>query len=810
MKKSFELSPDNVYRSYDLSDLNFSTTDDLVACREFVGQERSLRSIQFGLGMEHEGYNLFLVGPPGVGKKSVIRKILPEIANSKPSPPDWCFVYNFSDPSEPKAISFPTGMGWVFKKDIEELLETIKVNIPKAFETKEYEEEKQAIFKRYQREKDDVFDDLNKRAADEEVQLQFTPTGIISIPLFRGSPLSQEEYNKISDQQREELRAKKERIEEEVAKAIKNIRRIDKEVSEKVKELENKVALFAVRDLLESIREKYKFHPDVIDYFDMLQKHKLENIETFLPERRGEDFGAIPFLTPQQKPTFTEYKVNVFIDNSKALGAPVVFETNPTYTNLFGSIEKESRFGLLVTDFTMIRPGSIAKANGGYLVLNALDVLKYPFVWDTLKKALENQELRIEDVYQQYGLMGTTGLRPQPIKLNFKVIITGNPYLYYLLYNYDEDFKKLFKVKADFDSVVEAKNDNLSQYVCTIKSICDSNKLKQFDRNGVETILEYSSRLAGDQNKLSLDFGSLSKIIREASYWSNIESVNNYVSRKHVEKAIDEKVYRSNLIEEKILEMIKNGMILVDTKGEVTGQINGLAVYSIGDYAFGKPSRITCETFMGTEGVVNIERQAKLSGNIHDKGVLILSGYIGRRYAQEKPLSLSATLAFEQSYEMVEGDSASAAELIAIISSLSGIPIKQSIAITGSVNQKGDIQPIGGVNEKIEGFYHICKANGLTGDQGVIIPHQNVRNLMLKKDVVEAIRKGEFHVYSVETVDQAIEILTGREAGERKTNGKFEKGSVNNAVDQRLLQLAEEYGKFARQQQSKKENKDEK
>jgi len=458
----------------------------------------------------------------------------------------------------------------------------------------------------------------------------------------------------------------------------------------------------------------------------------------------------------------------------------------------------------------MIRPGSIAKANGGYLVLNALDVLKYPFVWDTLKKALENQELRIEDVYQQYGLMGTTGLRPQPIKLNFKVIITGNPYLYYLLYNYDEDFKKLFKVKADFDSVVEAKNDNLSQYVCTIKSICDSNKLKQFDRNGVETILEYSSRLAGDQNKLSLDFGSLSKIIREASYWSNIESVNNYVSRKHVEKAIDEKVYRSNLIEEKILEMIKNGMILVDTKREVTGQINGLAVYSIGDYAFGKPSRITCETFMGTEGVVNIERQAKLSGNIHDKGVLILSGYIGRRYAQEKPLSLSATLAFEQSYEMVEGDSASAAELIAIISSLSGIPIKQSIAITGSVNQKGDIQPIGGVNEKIEGFYHICKANGLTGDQGVIIPHQNVRNLMLKKDVVEAIRKGEFHVYSVETVDQAIEILTGREAGEGKTNGKFEKGSVNNAVDQRLLQLAEEYGKFARQQQSKKENKDEK
>lgn len=807
MKKPYELSPDNVYHKYDLGDLNFKTTDDLEACMEFVGQERSLRSIHFGLGMEHAGYNLFLVGPPGVGKKSVIKKVLSEIANTKHSPPDWCFVYNFNDPSGPKAISFPTGMGKVFKKDIEELLETIKLNIPKAFETKEYEEEKQAIFKRYQREKDDVFDELNKRAADEEVQLQFTPTGIISIPLFRGSPLSQEEYNKINDQQREELRAKKERIEEEVAKALKKIRKIDKEASEKVKELENKVALFAVRDLLESIREKYKSHTDVIDYFDMMQKHKLENIETFLPERRGEDFGGFPFIGAQQKPTFTEYKANVFIDNSRTSGAPVIFETNPTYTNLFGSIEKESRFGLLVTDFTMIRPGSIAKANGGYLVLDALDVFKYPFVWDALKKALENQELRIEDVYQQYGLMGTTGLRPQPIKLNLKVIITGNLYLYYLLYNYDEDFKKLFKVKADFDSVVEVRNDNLSEYVCTIKSICDSNKLQQFDRSGVETILEYSSRIAGDQYKLSLDFGSLSKIIREASYWSNLDSNNSYVSRKHVETAIDEKVYRSNLIEEKILEMIKNGMILVDTKGEVTGQINGLAVYSIGDYAFGKPSRITCETYMGTDGVVNIERQAKLSGNIHDKGVLILSGYIGRRYAQEKPLSLSATLAFEQSYEMVEGDSASAAELIAIISSLSSIPLKQNIAITGSVNQKGEIQPIGGANEKIEGFYHVCKAHGLTGEQGVIIPHQNVRNLMLKKDLVEAIGKGEFHVYSVKTVDEAIEILTGKEAGKRKANGKFGKGTVNYSVDQRLLQLAEDYRKFARQNQSKKDNK---
>jgi lon-related putative ATP-dependent protease len=807
MKKIKGLSGHDVYRRFELKKLGFKTTDELSPCKEFIGQERSYKAIKFGLGMEHGGYNLYLAGPPGVGKMSVINEILTKLAKEKPTPPDWCYVFNMHEPNEPKAIRFPTGMGKVFRKDMEELLELMKSEIPKAFEKKEFEEQKMNITNEFQRNKNIIFDELHKKAAKEEMQLQFSPTGILTIPLFREKPLSQEEYNKLSESQKEDIRRRKERLEEEIAKSIKQARKLEKEAMDKVKELENKVALFSVRDILDNIREKYSSHPDVIDYLDMVQKHMLENIDNFLPDSGRDAGGALPFRIPQQQPTFTEYKVNVFTDNSKTEGAPLIFESNPTYTNLFGIIERESRFGVLLTDFTMIHPGSIAKANGGYLVADALDILKYPFVWDTLKKVLENRELRIEDVYQQYGLITTVGIRPEPIKLNLKVIMLGSPYLYHLLYAYDEDFKKLFKVKADFDSVVDIENNTLSRYACSIKTICDNDSLKPFDRSGVEAVIEYSSRLAGDQNKLSVDFGSISKIVKEANYWSGLDHKNKHVSRSHVEKAVEEKVYRSNMIEEKIQDLINKGIILVDTTGEVTGQVNGLSVYDLGDYSFGKPSRITCETYMGMEGVVNIERQVKLSGSIHDKGVLILSGYLGTKYAQKKPLSLSATLAFEQSYEMIEGDSASAAELIALISSLSDIPIKQCFAITGSVNQKGQIQPIGGVNEKVEGFFHVCKANGLTGEHGVIIPQQNVRNLMVKKEVVGAVEAGKFHIYPVKTVDEAIEVLTGVEAGKRRPDGKFKKGTVNYLVDKRLMELAEDYRKFARRNQRKSQNR---
>lgn len=806
MRKVQELKASQVYRVCDLSSQNMSSTDDLRPCEDFIGQKRAVDAITFGLGMEYGEYNIYLAGPTGVGKSTTIETILARVAKDRPTPGDWCYVYNFQDPNEPKAIELPTGRGKLFKKDMDEFLQVLKTDIPRAFESKEFEEQRQNIMNEFQRKKNNLFEELQKKGAENQIQIQFSPTGIITIPLVEGKPVTQDNYNALDDATKEAIQERKEKIDNLVADALKTARKIENDAGERLKELEKRVALFSVGQIIETLREKYIAFPMVIDYLDQMQKHILENIEIFLPEKNVPQ-GGMPFMMrgpQQQSPQFTEYKVNVVIDNSLTEGAPVIFETNPTYTNLFGSIEKEVRFGALFTDFSMIRAGSLAKANGGYIVLEILDMFKFPFVWDALKKAIENEELRIEDVYQQYGFSGPVGIRPEPIKLDVKVILAGNSYLYQMLYSYDEDFRKLFKVKADFDSVVERNDETISQYACFIRTICDRDRLKSFDRSGIERVIEYSSRLSGDQNKLSVQLGSITKILKEADYWSRLESGDGFTRREHVEKAIEEKIYRSNMVEEKIQESIAKGVIMVDTEGMVTGQINGLAVYNMGDYAFGKPSRITCETYMGTEGLVNIERRARMSGNIHDKGVLILSGYIGSNYAQKVPLSLSASIGFEQTYEMIDGDSASAAELIVLFSSLSGVPVKQSLAITGSVNQKGQIQPIGGVNEKIEGFFEVCKAKGLTGEQGVVIPFQNVKNLMLKKSVVEAVKAGKFHIYPVETIEQAAETMTGKEAGRRGDSGKFKRGTINYLVDKKLREFAEDYRKFGRQQPSRK------
>lgn len=807
MRKVKELKYTQVYRTCDLRPLKFKTTEDLTPCKDYIGQDRAVDAINFGLGMDFTGYNLYLAGPPGVGKTKTIETILSLVAKEKQSPQDWCYVFNFQDLNAPKAIALPKGKGKEFKNDMDEFLEDLKTDIPRAFESKEFEEQKQDTMNHFQREKNDLFEEVQKKALESDIQVQFSPTGIITLPLIEGKAVTQEDYNALDEETKSKLKASKEKIDTEVAEMLKAARKLEREAGDKVKELEKKVALFSVRDLIEIIRDKYKSYPEVIDYFDDIQKHILENIDNFLPAKAPQ--GGLPMMPmkmPQQEPTFTEYKINVFVDNSHTEGAPVIFETHPTYTNLFGTIEKEARFGALVTDFTMIRAGSLAKASGGYLVLDALDLFKYPFVWDSLKKVLENEELRIEDVYQQYGFSSTVGIKPEPVKLDVKVIIAGNSQLYHMLYAYDEDFRKLFKVKADFDYIVERNDITLSQYACLIKSVCDMDGLSKFDRSGVESVIEYSSRLAGDQNKLSVQFGSITKILKEANYWAKADNNSKTIKRQHVEKAIDQKIYRSSMVEEKIQEMIAKGSILVDTKGLVVGQINGLAVYNIGDYAFGKPSRLTCETYMGTEGLINIDRRAKLSGNIHDKGVLILSGYLGSTYAQKKPLSLSASIGFEQSYDVIDGDSASTAELVVLLSSLSGVPIKQSFAMTGSINQKGQIQPIGGVNEKIEGFFDVCKAKGLTGEQGVIIPHQNVKNLMLRKDVVQAIKDKKFHIYPMESVDQAIELLTGKEAGKRGSAGKFKVGTVNYLVDKKLKGFAEDYRKFGRPTNTRKGN----
>ena len=805
MKKPKRLSHTEAYKKVDLSKLKFKTTKDLEVCKDMIGQDRATKSILFGLDIKKQGYNLYVSGPPGLGKKTFIQKMLDNIAPDKPVPNDWCYVYNFENPKEPKAISLPPGVGKKLKKDMEEFVEILKVDLPKAFESKEFEQEKTAISEKFNNLKEEHFKKLREFGTENDIQIQFTPSGIVTVPLLNGNPVSHQQFGSLEEEIKNKLQEKKKIVDNEVANVLQKVRKIDKEYMDKIKDLEHEVASFTIKGFIENLKDKYKETTSVIDHLNAIQSDIASNIDKFLPKNRSAPSPLMPMPAAQPALVLNEYKVNVFIDNSNTKGAPIVFEAQPHYLHLFGTIERELVMGAMVTNFTLIRDGSICKANGGYLVVDALDILRFPSVWDTLKKVLENGELRVEDMYQQYGYSSGVGLRPEPVKIDTKVIMIGPSNIYHMLYTYDPDFKKLFKIKADFDSVVEKNGSNLSEYACVIKSVCEKENLKDLDKSAVAKIMEHSSRIAGNQRKLSVQFGKIDKILVEADYWATKEN-SKFISRSHIEQAIEEKIYRSSLVEDKIKEVISDGTIMIDTDGEVIGQINGLSVYNLGDYAFGKPSRITCETFMGTEGVVNIERKARLSGNIHDKGVMILSGFLGHKFAQNKPLSLSASIGFEQSYDMIDGDSASAAELITLLSSLAEVPIKQCFAITGSVNQKGMIQPIGGANEKIEGFFDICKSKGLTGNQGVIIPHQNVKNLMLKSEVVEAIKNKEFDIFPIKTIDEGIEVLTGVTAGKKDANGKFKKGTFNYLVNEKLMDLAINQKKFGKTSNNESKN----
>lgn len=809
MKKVKRLKTTEIFKKSNLGFLNIRNSGELTPCKGIIGQKRALESIKLGLSIDKVGYNIYLSGQPDVGKKTVIKSLLYDIAKKKKVPDDWCYLYNFSNPKEPRAVSLPPGKGKELKKDMDQFVDLLKASIPKQFEGKDFEDEKIKLADYFNRNKEELFNQLRAFAKENDIQIQFTPTGIVTIPMVKGKPVSHEEFESLDEDTKKELKAKKDKVDNEVSETLKKTRKIDKEYLEKVSELENNVALYSVTDLMENLKEKYKDQPRIMDHLENIKTDIVSNIEKFLPKKQGPAAilqGPGASVGDSNIP-LNEYKVNVIIDNSETEGAPVVFESHPNFINLFGSIEREVRMGAMVTDFTLIRDGAIFKANGGYLVVEVLDILKYPFVWDTLKKLLENGEHRVEDAYENYGYTNVVGMRPEPINIDLKVIMTGPPHIFHLLQTYDIDFKRLFKVRADFDSVIKKTNENISEYACALKSICDKEGLMDFDRSALEATVEYSTRISGDQEKLSVQFGKIIKMMVEGNHWAT-QSGANLVYRKHIDKAVREKRFRSNLYEEKIKELITEGTFMVDTEGAVAGQINGLSVYNMGDYSFGRPNRITCETFMGVEGVVNIERKAKLSGNIHDKGVLILSGYIGTKFAQEKPMSLSASIGFEQSYDMIDGDSASAAELIAVLSSLAEVPLKQNYSITGSVNQKGQIQPIGGVNYKIEGFFDICSAKGLTGDQGVIIPHQNTKNLMLNSDVVEAVKDKKFHIYSIKTIDEGIELFTGMEAGSRGKDGKFKKGTFNYLVDNKLRELAVGNRKFARDDKSDDDSSD--
>ena len=781
------------------------TSKEMKPLEAIIGQERAVKSLQFGLGIKELGFNIYVAGVPGTGRTTAVKRFLEEVAREKPVPRDWCYVNNFRDPYRSKALSLPSGRAKELQADMKGLVEGTRREVRRAFESDEYAAKKEETVKAFQQQRDELFARINKRAQEEGFLIQATPIGLLTVPVVEGKPISEEEFMALSPETKEEISQKREELQGELKAAIRQAKGLEKGANEELQKLDREVALYALGHLIEDLKEKYQDLPEVVVYLEEVRDDILDNLSQFRAEPQAQPPSPFPVLEARELP-FRKYEVNVLVDNSELEGAPVVMELNPTYNNLFGRIEKEAQFGALVTDFTMIREGSLHRANDGYLVLPAEEVLRNLFSWDSLKRALRNKEIAIEEAGERLGFITAKSLRPEPIPLDVKVVLIGRTSLYHLLYALDEDFSELFKVKADFDTHMDRTDENVKNYAAFVCTVCEEEGLKHLDRSALARIVEHGSRLAEDQEKLSTRFGEISDVIREASFYAAQEN-SLYVTAAHVKKAIEERFYRSNLLQERIREMIERGTLMIDVVGEEVGQVNGLSVIDLGDITFGRPSRITASIGLGREGLIDIEREAKLGGPIHTKGVMILSGYLAEKYAQDKPLSLSSRLVFEQSYSGVEGDSASSTELYAILSSLSGLPIKQGIAVTGSVNQKGEVQAIGGVNEKIEGFFEVCKAKGLTGEQGVITPESNVKNLMLKEEVVEAIREGKFYIWAVKTIDEGIEILTGVKAGQRREDGTFEEGTVNYRVDKRLRELAETMRRFARGEEEGAERK---
>jgi len=789
------------------ADLNFcETSKDVSLLEGVIGQDRAVKSMEFGLSMEAPGYNIFILGPQGTGKTTYSQTVVAKAASKRAVPDDWCYINNFSEWDKPLAISLPAGQGKVFQKDMEKLITNLVVYIPKAFEGSNFQQQKDDIIQKTNKQMSEILRDIDKIAKNAGFAIQQAANRVLLIPMVEGRQMTQEEFGSLTEEEREKIDEKRNKTAKEIDEKIRDGQMVQRLAEEKAVEIQKQAALEAAAPFIGQLKEKYKDFGQIVDYLDKVLKDVAENHGIFSSVRHSLDENIITklqddagFLDGEEKSIFekaasardskdpfTRYKVNLFINNESTKGAPVITESSPYYYNLFGKIEYKSHMMTTMTDFTMIKPGAIHKANGGYLILQAKDLLMDPFAWGTLKKALKYKEAVVENIGEQSRYVPTVTLKPQPIPLNIKVILIGSYYFYQFLAA-DEDFRKLFKVIVDFDVEMDRTQENIRHYVAFIASICESENLKHFNCEALARVVEYGSRLADSQKKLSTRFNIVSEIVYEASALAGADN-SEYVEGRHVQQAIKNKKYRSNRIEEKMQEQIISKKVLIDTEGAVVGQVNGLSVMGVSGYSFGLPSRITARTYAGREGIINIERETDMSGNIHSKGVLTLNGYLGGKFAQEKPLGLTAQVTFEQLYGGVEGDSASSAELYAILSSLSDVPIKQNLAVTGSVNQMGEIQPIGGVNEKIEGFFDICSLNGLTGDQGVIIPASNIDNLMLKDEVIEAVKNNQFHIYAVTKIEEGIELLTGVKAGEKDIYGEYEKDSIfylaNNKINE--------------------------
>ncbi|RCK77678.1 MAG: ATP-dependent protease La [Ignavibacteriae bacterium] len=796
--KKYEVQSSKLRWKFDPNKLKIKTTDDVKFTKDIIGQERALRSLKVGLEIKHFGYNVFVTGFSGTGRTTTIKRLLKDFQNKKVQLYDFCYLYNFDNPDQPHLVKLKAGQGNQLKKDMNDFLEELLKDIPAIFESRRYQEERKRIIEHFQSRQRTIlkqFEDKVKAKGFEVIQVQVGSSLRPDIaPVINNAPVNFEQIEalikqgELSQEKLDQLIQERKKLETQMESVFREMRNIERKLNESLEELGIKSVMPLLKEHIEAICQKYECEK-LKEFLDDLEAFILSNLEKFLPQQPQQ---GSPFQQSYEEYDFIEFKVNVVVDNSKTEGIPVIIETNPRFKNVFGTIDREvDRNGIWRSDFTMIKAGSLLKANGGYLILNALDTIVEPGVWQTLKRTLRNQLLEIQSV--ESGLFGTSStIKPEPIELDVKVIMIGDAYIYEILYEADEDFKKIFKIRADFDTEMPRNNTTIRKYISFIKMICEEENLLPFDKYAIAEVVEFGVRLAGRQNKMSTRFNIIADVLRESNFWAKNDAAN-VVKFNHVRRAIEERAYRLKMIEEKIQEMIVEGTLMIDHKGKVVGQVNGLSVYDMGEYSFGKPSRITVTTAMGKAGVINIEREAELSGPTHNKGVLILSGYLRSKYAQNKPLVMSASIAFEQSYSGVDGDSASSTEIYAILSSLSGVPIRQDIAVTGSVNQKGEIQPIGGVNEKIEGFYDVCKQKGFTGTQGVIIPYKNLSDLMLRHDVVEDVQKGRFHIYAIKTIDEGIEILTGKPAGKKLPDGSYPKGTIHYLVDKKLAEYAEKW-----------------
>lgn len=789
MEQIRELSYGELKKGCFPEEFSFDTTAELTPLEGIIGQDRAVKAFDFGLRVKIKGYNIYMAGPAGTGKTTLAKSSAQRQAAGEPAPQDWCYVYNFQNPRSPLALHFEAGLGRQFRDDMAELVQLLKVELQKAFRTDDYEKQKNELLRSFDEKRDALMEQMSKAAEEHDFQVKTANSGIYFMPVVEGKTIGEEEYDDLPEEVKNTIEKNSQIVQEKAGAIMRDIRELEKESKRCVDNLDYKVGMFAIGDHVSAVQEKYKEYDKVIAYLNAVREDVLENIDQFFDDEEDGEEGLaslLPMLSKKQPEDVTlKYKVNLIVDHSDTKGAPAVTTFNPTYYNLVGEVEYDSEFGNLTTDFMKIKSGLFHKANGGYLIVQAQDILSSPQAWEALRRVIKTKEINMDAVREQLGAVVAPTLKPEPIPANIKVIMIGSSYYYELLSEYDEEFDKFFKIKADFDYEMPRNPENMQKLAQFVKSFVEREQVPEFDVSAVCAVVEYASRKAERQNKLTTRFNHLAEILGEAAAWAQMENAQ-VVTAAHIRKTIYEKEQRLRLYEEKLDEMLEEDVIMIDVTGREIGQINGLAVLDLGSYAFGNPSRITATTYIGKSGIVNIEKEARMSGQTHDKGVQIITGYLGQTYAQKFPLSLSCRVCFEQNYNGIDGDSASSTELYCILSSLSELPIRQDLAVTGSVNQKGEIQAIGGVTYKIEGFFDLCKKRGLTGKQGVIIPVSNVRDLVLKEEVVEAVKEGLFHIYPISTIDQGIELLMEREAGKKDTDGNFPPESVHGLVWQKL------------------------